>query len=239
MAPQVRDLQTLINQYSSAFDPQKALIDTQIQQNDQSGAAQEAGLTAKKDQAFTQIGQDAQNHGMFFSGFTPDEQAKYTANTYLPALAQLQSTIANTRTQLLGKKAEMDTNAQQSATAAHEQDVRDVNAYNQREQELAQQAAEAEKQRQFEAQQNALKIAADERQAAASRSAAAAGQPTNQELFASELAKSVGKDGKVSPGTFQALKHQWVAAGYGSAGEFTSKFWNFANAGHWWDYYYG
>lgn len=238
-APQVRDLQTLIDEYSKSFDPQRQVLQSEMAANDNAGQAQIAGLDAKKTTAFQDINQEANNKGMYFSGFTPEEEAKYTAGTYLPALAQLQATIASTRNSLLGKQAELDSQARTSALDARQNDINSVNSWNNMEEQARLTAEESAKQRQFDAEQNAQKIAADNARAAADRAATAASQPSNAELFAANFAKSAGNDGKVSPGTFQALKHQWVTAGYGSASDFTSKFWKFANPSHWWDYYYG
>lgn len=177
-APAVQDLQALIAELGQSVNPQKALIDQSIEQNTNAGAAQEQGLAAQKDTAFRTIDQGAQNKGMYFSGFSPDEQAKYTAGTYLPALAQLQATIASTRAGLLGKKADLDTDVYNKAFSTRENQKNQLNAYNNEQEARAFQAeqariqreaaaAEAEKDRQFQA-----------RQAAATRSAAAAATPT-------------------------------------------------------------
>ncbi len=238
MAPQVRDLQSLIAEQTASLKPQYDLIDTSITGNETAGQAQELGLGAKKDTAFKQIGQASQDKGMFFSGFSPNEEAQYTAGTYLPALAQLQATIASTRSNLLGKKADLGKSAFDTATNIREGDISNKNSWDAAERQRAFQAeqdriqrensaAEAEKNRRFEAGQGA-----------ANRAASAAGSkgPSNQELFASELAKGAGNDGKVSPGTYNALKQQWVSSGYGDYKSFHDKYWKFANDKYWWDY---
>lgn len=61
-------------------------------------------------------------------------------------------------------------------------------------------------------------------------------ETTRAEEFAAALAGAAGNDGKVSPGDYNALKQQWVAAGYGSYKDFHDKFWRFVNENHWWDY---
>ena len=104
--PEVRDLNALVTTLGEGVKGQKQLIDNDIVANEQSGVAQIQGLEARKDKEFKNIEQRASNKGMFFSGFSPDAQAGYTADTYLPALAQLQSVIAGTRSQLMGKKAD-------------------------------------------------------------------------------------------------------------------------------------
>lgn len=232
MPPQVRDLQSLIAEQSKAIAPQNRLLDESINQNASAGLAQEAGLAATQKKAFGQIEQGAQNKGMFFSGFSPDEQATYTSTTYLPALAQLQATIAKTRSDLLGKKADLATNVFDKATNMRESDRQALAAWEKMTAEQKFNASEAEKQRVFEAQQNQLKISADARNAAASKDSA----PSQKEQFAAALAGAAGGNGKVSPGDYNALKNQWVSAGYGSFKDFHDAFWKFADDSHWWDY---
>lgn len=238
--PAVRDLQKLITQYSSAFDPEKKIIDTQIQQNDQSGAAQEAGLAAKQKTAFNNIEQTAQNKGMFFSGFSPNEQANYTADTYLPELARLQSAIATTRGNLLGKKAEYDTAARTSAMGAQEQDRKVLADWNQMTAQQQFQASQAEKDRAFQAQQNQLKINAEAANTAASRSAATQDAPIAERVRAM-LDASKGADGKVSPSTWRQVAAYAADNGlkFGGGSGFANKYWQYANENNWQDYQKG
>lgn len=155
-APAVQDINALIAQYKQAFQPQQDVLDQQVQANDQSGTAAEAGLNAKKTQEFGNIEQAASDKGMAFSGFSPDQQAKYTGTTFLPALAGLQSAIANTRLGLLGKKADLnatansqalDTNAKEKS--AYEQWVAD-------QEKMAFQAHQADLDRQTQMAQSQL-----------------------------------------------------------------------------------
>lgn len=236
--PQVRDLQALIAEQTASLTPQYQLIDESINANEQSGQAQVAGLDATKRKAFGQIEQAASNKGMYFSGFSPAEQAEYTASSYLPELAKLQGTIAGARNSLLGKKADLGKSAFDAATNIREGDIQTLRAWEKMTAEQQFNASEAEKQRVFQAQQNEKdrQLQASEGAKGRAASAASSAGPSNQELFASELAKSTGKDGKVSPGTYNALKQQWVASGYGDYKSFHDKFWKFANDSHWWDY---
>lgn len=177
-APQVRDLQSLISQYSAAFDPQRQQIDESIQANDNSGAAQQAGLAAQQQQAFRGIEQNAQNKGMFFSGFSPNEQANYTSGTYLPALANLQAAIAQTRAGLLGKRADLDTSARQSALGAQENDLSALNAWNTQQEQQRFQAEQARIAAEREAAENAKN-----RAASAAASSAKNAQPTTAQFL--------------------------------------------------------
>jgi len=234
MPPQVRDLQSLIAEQTASLKPQYDLIENDIVSNATAGAAQEAGLGAKKNQAFKQIGQASQDKGMFFSGFTPNEEAEYTAGTYLPALAQLQATIASTRSNLLGKKAELGKSAFDTATNIREGDLDKKNQWDAAERQRAFQAEQDRIQREAQAAEAAKDRSFTAGQNAANRGGSAG--PSNQELFASELAKSTGNDGKVSPGVYNALKQQWVSSGYGDYKSFHDKYWKFANDKYWWDY---
>jgi hypothetical protein len=174
-APAVTDLNALIAQYQAALKPQGDILDQQIDKNTQSGTAGVAGINAQKDQAFGGIEQNASDKGMAFSGFGLDAQAKYLGGTFAPALANLQSTIEQTRLGLLGKKADLNVQANQSAL---DQNNREKTAYQQwvaDQEKVAAQAAENERQRQWEAQQNTLNRNAT---AANSRASAAAKAPT-------------------------------------------------------------
>lgn len=233
MQPQVRDLQALIAEQTAALQPQFGLIDQDIASTEQSGQAQQAGLEATKTRAFKQIGQASQDKGMFFSGFSPNEEGEYTAGTYLPALAQLQATIAQTRNSLLGKKADLSKGAFDAATGMREQDLSRANDWNTMQEQARIAAVEAEKNRAFEAAQNAAKIRSDESIAAGNRAASArasaSSQPSPAQNMAAALSSKTGGDGFVSPGTYQSLKNQWVAGGYGDSKSFDATFAGYRN----------
>lgn len=216
MPPQVRDLYELIDQQNKALDPQYNLLDQQIASNDQSGQAQIAGIDATKNKAFKQIGQQSQNNGMFFSGFTPNEQADYLGTTYLPALANLQSQIAQTRQTLLGKKADLWAGAWQRGTDIHESDIAAKRTFDNQQQQQQFQAQQAQLDRDFQARESAKDRAAAAANAAASRSSASPAEvlDADRRAIASELSKVTGGDGYVSPGSYATMKNQWQSAGY-------------------------
>lgn len=242
-APTVRKLNTLIKEIGQSVKPQKALIDENIAIAERTGQAQIAGLEAEKDQAFGQIEQSAQDKGMFFSGFSPSEQAQYTASSYLPALAQLQGQIAQTRTQLLGQKADLDRDVFNKAFAARESDRDFLNQWNKMTAEQKFQASEAEKQRAFQAQQAQI-----ERNFAASQNAAARAHALADAALADKKAKAAinkvikfldprrGADKKVSPSTFQQARTIWAKEG-GTPEEFAQLFYGYINTSHADDYF--
>lgn len=236
MPPQVRDLQQLIAEQNTALNPQYALIDADIEGNTNAGAAQERGLEAKKTTAFKQIGQASQDKNMFFSGFSPNEEAEYTAGTYLPALAQLQATIATTRSNLLGKKAELGKSAFDTAFATREGDVSAKRTWDAAETQRRWEESQAAQERAFKAAESAKDRAAAAAQAAratASGNATSAAQAldADRKALAGELFQVTGSDGFVSPGSYQKAKNAWTGSGY-DAKTFDSYFASFRNPGN-------
>lgn len=207
-APAVQALNDIISQYTAAQAPENAQIDTSINNNDASGAGQVAGLNAAKDQAYGGITQDAVNRGGYFSGFTPDQEAKYTGATYLPALAKLQTTIASTRNTLLGQKATLASQANTAALSTQQQQQKELDAYNQAQEAAAAQAAEAEKQRQFQASQAAL-----DRQATAAKSSATAAAKVPSVADATALVNSLRGE-KIGDGGYGSIAQYLQQNGY-------------------------
>jgi len=226
MAPAVRDLNALVGEIGQAYQPQYQTIDKDVAFNEQSGVAATAGLQAQQRQAFGGIEQAAQNKGMFFSGFSPSEQANYTSTVYLPKLAELNKTIAQTRNQLLGRKAELDTDIRNKAFATREQDMTSLRDWQN------QQA-----QRAWEAEQARIKMEFDARQAAADRAASArasaASAPANNvaENIRAMLDSRTGDDGKVSPTTWRQVAAYAYDNGIKFGGDqgFASKYWQYVN----------
>jgi hypothetical protein len=234
--PKVRELNSLVTEIGSSVKPQMDLINNDIAANDAAGAAQIAGLGARKDTAFKQIEQTAQDKGQFFSGFSPNEQATYTAGTYLPALAQLQQTIAQTRSGLLGKKADINKGVFNQAFQTREGDVNKQFQYQTAQEERAFQADQANIARQFEAGENA-KARAAQRSAAAAKapqgpSTAAVVQSIMQEL---QTSADTGDGKYANPKAFNDARAAWGALG-GKAGDFDLTFRGMANPKHLNDY---
>ncbi|MCA9324455.1 hypothetical protein KDA23_00075 [Candidatus Saccharibacteria bacterium] len=214
-APTVRNLNKLVTQIGSSIKPQLSLINQDIKANAKAGEAQIAGLGAQKDQAFQDITQQANDNGMYFSGFSPDQQAKYTAGTYLPALAQLQATIASTRSQLLGKKADLQQGVYDKAFATRESDIANLRDWKKMTADQQFQARQAALDRDFQASESSKDRAAAAANAARSNEPdPAAVLDADRRAVASELSKVTGGDGYVSPGSYATMKNQWTSAGY-------------------------
>lgn len=246
-APKVRNLNNLVKEIGKSVAGQKTLIDADIQANQRAGDAQIAGLQAQQQQAFGQIEQGAQNKGMLFSGFTPNEQAQYTSTTYLPALANLQATIAQTRSALMGKKADLDTNVFNKAFDTREGDIGRRFQFTERVEGQKFQTSERKASQKFSAdqaaQERAFKAAESQRDRSAAAANAAAANAADTAAFfdqtrrdvAKDLKDMAGKDTYVSPNTWNNLKSQWVGSGY-DAKTFNSYFSNRINPSHKKDY---
>ena len=87
----------------ATYDPQVQAVQSQIAQLQPQQDAQQASLDQAKVNAFRDITSSANSKGMLFSGFTPDQQARYIGTKYLPAVANLQSTFQNNKNTLLDK----------------------------------------------------------------------------------------------------------------------------------------
>lgn len=87
----------------SVYDPQVSQVNTEIAQLQPQQDAQQASLDQAKVNAFRDITTAANNKGMLFSGFTPDQQAQYVGTKYLPAVANLKTTFQNNKNSLLEK----------------------------------------------------------------------------------------------------------------------------------------
>lgn len=95
-------LSDILSELDAGYAPSKQLINQQIDALPDQEASQQAGLDATQQQAFTGITNSARDKGIGFSGIPISEQATYTGGTYLPAVANLKTSINNQKTSLLG-----------------------------------------------------------------------------------------------------------------------------------------
>lgn len=108
-------MQEYYNQLGTIYDPQVALIKQQQAQIPGQIQAQKSALEQAKINAFRDISNTASAKGMTFSGFTPNQQATYVGEKFLPAMANLETAgleSQNALTQALNK-----VNAERSQTA--------------------------------------------------------------------------------------------------------------------------
>jgi len=120
-------------QLGSTYDPQVASVNQQIAGLQPLQDAQQAGLDQAKVNAFRDITNSANQKGVLFSGFTPDQQAQYVGTKYLPAVANLKQTFTNQRTSLLDKINAINAQRSQQATStvSAAQAAAATNAYHQ------------------------------------------------------------------------------------------------------------
>lgn len=95
-----QDLGSIMQSLDAGYNPQRQLINDQIGQLPSQAASQTAGLQAQQNTAFDSITRGAQDRGMGFSGIPLQEQARYTSDNYLPAVAKVQESQNNAKTSL-------------------------------------------------------------------------------------------------------------------------------------------
>ncbi len=238
MAPTVQTLDQILAGYQPAYAGQKNVYNQMMTQNKANAEQKKQGLFAQQKEAFSGIEQTAANKGMLFSGFSPDQQARYTSTKFLPAMAGLEQETMAGNNRLALALAGLDTEARNKAESELSRQKQNLFTWQQAESARQAQAEQERLRREQQERQFQANYALQQQQMRSQASAAGGGRASNQESFAGALASAAGGDGKVSPGDYNALKNQWVSAGYGDYKSFHDKFWKFANNSHWWDYYY-
>lgn len=94
------DTTQFYNQLAPVYDPYRTLVNKQIADLAPQEEAALSGLEQARLNAFRDIGVTARGRGMQFSGFSPEQEARYTGATYLPALANVKGKYAEQRTAL-------------------------------------------------------------------------------------------------------------------------------------------
>ena len=92
-----RALQDIITELNSVYDPQRQVYSGQMTQLDPQMTAEQQGLEATKKDSFQQITERANRRGMFYSGIPVQEEQRYTASEFLPAVANLRAKYASQR----------------------------------------------------------------------------------------------------------------------------------------------
>lgn len=96
-----QDISSILQELDAGYNPQRQAINDQIAQLQPQADAQVQGLKAQQSNAFNDITNGARDRGMGFSGIPIDEQAKYTAGTFLPAVAQVQQSLNTSKNSLV------------------------------------------------------------------------------------------------------------------------------------------
>lgn len=130
MPPTVRTLDELYSQSNSLYDPLRNNYRSQMSAAEQSLPELEKPLYAAKDRAFKDISQLASNKGMLFSGFAPDQQAKYVGEKFMPALTDLRSKVQDNIGRLQSALLGLDTEQRKGAMGLRENDLSKLYDYN-------------------------------------------------------------------------------------------------------------
>lgn len=123
-----------MTQLDASYNPSRQLINQQISALPSQSDAQIAGLKATQADSFNQIQQGAQDRGLGFSGIPLADQAKYTASTFLPAVAQVQQSQNQNQNTLLGALNNLGIDQTKTANGIQAQQVQN---------DIAQQQADA------------------------------------------------------------------------------------------------
>lgn len=94
-------LDSIIKSLDATYNPSRQLINERITGMPAEQDAEISGLNATKDQAFDSITNNARDRGMGFSGIPLQEQAKYTASEFLPAVARTKTAFTDRKTSLI------------------------------------------------------------------------------------------------------------------------------------------
>jgi hypothetical protein len=96
-----QDIQSILQELDAGYNPQRQAINDQIAQLQPQADAQVQGLNQQKDSAYRDISRSAADRGMYFSSIPSQDQSDYVQKTYVPALAQVQTSLNSTKSSLL------------------------------------------------------------------------------------------------------------------------------------------
>jgi hypothetical protein len=147
-----QDLNAIISELDAAYNPSRQTINDRINGLQGAESADIAGLEGQKVQAFDDITNGARSKGMGFSGIPIQEQAKYSASSFLPAVAKVKQSYNEGRNSLVDALNNMNIDQRKTAMSIRE----------------------TQQNRDFEAQQAALARQAQERASAAANASSGA-----------------------------------------------------------------
>ncbi len=228
-APKVQTLAEAMAELNPAYAQSQQVI-----QKRQAGLgakydAQRAGITAERGEGFNAINNQATSRGGSFSGVPVEEQSRYLATKYLPGLQQADYQQNEEDLTLQGQIAQLNMQKTTSALGRIDQQQSALNAWNMQQQQLEAQRREAEVDRAFKREQNAL----DRSQ---KTSLAAAETPSQNAQIRAYLDQYVDpKTGKVPVAVWQNAVRRAHEGGMGFAGAtgFANTFWNYADDKNW------
>ena len=233
-APTVQSLSDVYNELNSAYAGGRDVINEQISGLGEKYGAQRTALEAEKVQGFDTINEQATGRGMAFSGIPLDEQAKYLSTKYLPGVQQLDYQQNAEVLTMRGQLADIDKEQRLGAMSRIDQQQSALNQWNLTQMQIQSQAAEAEKQRAWQAEQNRIDQQFQATQNAANRTAQKEYGTTMAQDWAARVgAAATVKGGYVSSTSWKALSREFVAGGYGSYTDFQKRFNNYVEPSQW------
>lgn len=108
---------------NSVYAPRRDLYNSQINNLDPQMQAEEKGLEAQKQDSFNQITTGANRRGLLFSGIPLAEQAQYTGQSFLPAVANLKAKYAQHRFNLQDALAKINQEQQKDAYGIYDAEL--------------------------------------------------------------------------------------------------------------------
>lgn len=235
-APKVQTLAEAMAELNPAYAQSQKVI-----QKRQAGLgakydAQRAGITAERGEGFNVINNQATARGGSFSGVPVEEQSRYLSTKYLPGLQQADYQQNEEDLTLQGELAGINKEIRVGAIGRIDQQKSALNSWNMQQQQLEAQRREAEANRAFQAQQNALDRQQKSALAAASARSTQAAQPSQNAQIRAYLDAYVDpKTGKVPVAVWQNAVRRAHEGGMGFAGAsgFANTFWNYADDKNW------
>ena len=119
----VRTIDSIVAELNPAFDTQRNSITERLNLLPQEQEAQVQGLRAQRDEQFGDITRQANRRGSVFDGFKPREQARFDAQAFSPALANLTSQFNDRRAGLQDQLGAIDATITGQAQAIRQQEL--------------------------------------------------------------------------------------------------------------------
>ena len=233
-APQVQTLEQIMAELAPSTSKQADIIKKKQANIGVRSAAELAGLDATKANEMNAINTQATGKGLAFSGIPIDEQATYLGEKYLPAVANLKTAQEESNLSLEQQNADLFSQNYKSAYDTLNSQRAAQNQWNLAQMQNEASAAEAERNRQFQASQNAAERAYNS-------SLKVSEEPTVEETIRAYLESYMNPEtGKVAAGAWKNAAAMAKQSGLSFGGEkgFANTFWNYADENNY-SYYLG
>jgi hypothetical protein len=123
VAQLARSLDDILKEIDAGYAPQRQSLQTRLDALPKQAESEIAGLKATQEQAFGEILGGARDRGMGFSGVPLAEQARYTASSFLPAVARVRQTQNEARMSLLDALNNINLDQRKYATSIYQQEL--------------------------------------------------------------------------------------------------------------------